>query len=720
MSTRYELSKHDRHVALKIVAMYVVVAGLWIYVSDTLFGFFMHVSTGLVAYSTLKGFAFIVVTACFFYFFVARYLRQRQVDAILEKVNRDLEDQVRERTWAVEESEARYRALVLASSDVVYRMSPDWKEMRELSGRNFLSDTAAPITDWLQKYIHPEDQPQVMQMIEEVIRTRDTFQLEHRVLRGDGTIGWTFSRAVPLYDHTGKLVEWVGHANDVTRRKVAEEAVKKSERKFSTFFHAASVLMSITTLEEGTVLDINDVALQALGYEREEVIGQTVHLAHVWDVPADRERAVRMLEEQGTLRDQEMTIRGKGGLVKVCLVSAELIVLDGQKWILAVIRDITQRKRAEEALQRSEKKFAAVFQEAPALLAISTLQEGRYVEVNETTLRTLGYRREEMIGHTAAELNLWEDLSFRGRILQALETQGSARDLEIRLRGRQGQVIFGLLSAEYIDIDGERYMLSLVKDVTLKRLAEEQVELLNTQLSARADELEEANRELEAFNYSVAHDLRSPLNLISGYAQIIMMSCGELMGEECAGYLQQTIDGVDRMSRMISALLDFSGMARSELHRRSIDLSAVAAEVAAELKLSEPKRRAEFRIGEGVVVDGDPDLLRVVVDNLLGNAWKYSSMREEAIIEFGATVIDGESTCFVRDNGPGFDMADAGKLFTPFHRLADTAALKGFGIGLATVERIIRRHGGRIWAEGEKDRGATFYFTLPQKGADCR
>lgn len=903
MSPRYELNRDDRRAALKIVAIYVVAAGLWIYASDTLLGVFIHGSAGLVAYSKLKGVAFIVVTACFFYFFVARYLRQRQIDHILWQANRDLEEQVRERTRAAEESEERYRALVLSSSDVVYRMSPDWKELREFKDRNFRSETEAPITDWLEKYIHPDDRSHVMEVVNEVIRTGSVFELEHRVLQADGTVGWTFSRAVPLYDHAGNLVEWIGHASDVTRHKEAEEAVKKSERKFSTFFHAASVMMTITTFEEGRVLDINDVALQALGYEREEIIGKTVYQAHVWEDPADRERAVQMLEEQGSLRDYEIRIRGKGQL-KVGLLSAELIVIDGERWILAIVRDITEHKRSVEALQKSEKKFATIFHHVPALLSISTLEEGRYVDVNETILRTLGYQREEMIGRTPAELNLWEDLSFRTQILQTLEAQGAVKNLEVRLRGKEGQTILGLFSAEYIDINGDRYVLSLTKDITLKRQAQEQVELLNTQLSARAAELEEVNRELaddleamrilqklgmlflheknleqilsevldaavaisgadfgniqildpetsflhvavqrgfpqwwldywnnvieghgvcgtalkrgervvvedieqspiftgtdsldiqrkagvravqstplvsragdflgmfsthykephqptdrelrlldllarhaadfieqaklmemlearaveleevnselEAFNYSVAHDLRNPLNLINGYAQIIMMVCGDKMDEVCTGCLQQTIDGVNRMNKLISALLDFSRMARSELHRESVDLSDIALAVAAELKQSEPKRRADFRIGEGIVADGDKVLLRLVLDNLLGNAFKYTAMRGEAIIEFGATEVDGQAACFVRDNGPGFDMSDAGKLFVPFQRLAGTAKLKGLGIGLATADRIIRRHGGRIWAEGEKDKGATFYFTLPQIGS---
>jgi signal transduction histidine kinase len=166
------------------------------------------------------------------------------------------------------------------------------------------------------------------------------------------------------------------------------------------------------------------------------------------------------------------------------------------------------------------------------------------------------------------------------------------------------------------------------------------------------------------------------------------------------------------MNRLIDALLDFSRLIRAELCRETVELSLLAHEVAAELRLSEPGRRVEFRIADGIMADGDAALLRAVLDNLLGNAWKYTATREEGVIEFGATIVNGRPVQFVRDNGVGFDMADAGSLFAPFHRLPGAEECRGFGIGLATVERVIRRHGGKVWAEGVPGAGATFYFTL--------
>lgn len=582
------LSSEDRRAALGIVGIYAVVAALWICTSDTLLGAFLHDPAAIVSYSELDGLLFIAVTGCLLYYLIARYTRQQRLaEEGLERLKDELEVRVNERTRNLEDSEKRFRALAVASSDVVYRMSPDWREMRELLGKNFLSDTGEPITNWLDKYIHPDDQPHVMEVISEAVWTKGTYELEHRVLQADGTIGWTFSRAVPIFDEAGEIVEWFGTASDVTRRKEAEEAVKKSERKFSTFFHAASELLVITTLKEGRVIDINDIALQALGYTREEIIDKTVHQAHIWENAEDRERAVQMLVEQGSIRNLEIRIKGKSGKTLIALLSAELVPINGEKCILAIARDITERKQAEDEIKR-----------------------------------------------------------------------------------------------------------------------------LNAELADLACELRAANKQLEAFNYMVAHDLRNPLNTISTSCQAIERMCGGVLTPECREFVEKAYKSTGRMNRLIGALLDFSRMAHVEPRREGLDLTAMAKEVAAELRQAEPGREVDFRIAEGITAHADVNLLRVVLDNLLGNAWKYTASQEKPVIEFGALTMEEQQVFFVRDNGIGFETADQEKIFVPFQRLPGAEMAKGFGIGLAMVQQIVQRHGGRIWAEAEPMKGACFYFTL--------
>ncbi|OGU16845.1 MAG: hypothetical protein A2076_00340 [Geobacteraceae bacterium GWC2_53_11] len=232
------------------------------------------------------------------------------------------------------------------------------------------------------------------------------------------------------------------------------------------------------------------------------------------------------------------------------------------------------------------------------------------------------------------------------------------------------------------------------------------------ELKAANEELEAVNIELEAFNYTVAHDLRNPLNVVSSYCQMIKELYGEKLDEKCLHYIQQAYEGTLRMSQLIEALLNFSRLTHTELKRKSVDLSSMANEVAGELKGNETARRVEVRIAEGMIANGDANLLRVVLVNLLDNAWKYTGIREGGVIEFGAKDLDGNPVYFVRDNGAGFDNAAAERIFVPFQRLPGAEECRGFGIGLATVERIIKRHGGKVWAEGEPGKGATFYFTL--------
>lgn len=241
----------------------------------------------------------------------------------------------------------------------------------------------------------------------------------------------------------------------------------------------------------------------------------------------------------------------------------------------------------------------------------------------------------------------------------------------------------------------------------------QQIRDLNDQLTRKTGELENINIELEAFNYSVAHDLRSPLVSIGGFSQLLLERYSGILGEQGNEYLQTICKEILHMNSLIEALLNFANCSRKSISRQQTALSRIAEEILGILKLQEPERRVTTFIAADVVVFADPSLARIVLENLINNAWKFTSQQEEAVIEFGKMAINGTQTCFVRDNGPGFDMAQADMLFTPFQRLPGQK-IKGHGIGLATVQRIIKRHGGEIWAESAPGKGAVFYFTLPE------
>jgi|AraplaMF_Col_mMF_1032025.scaffolds.fasta_scaffold00081_77 light-regulated signal transduction histidine kinase (bacteriophytochrome) len=226
---------------------------------------------------------------------------------------------------------------------------------------------------------------------------------------------------------------------------------------------------------------------------------------------------------------------------------------------------------------------------------------------------------------------------------------------------------------------------------------------------------EAANRELESFSYSVAHDLRAPLRSIDGFSQALLEDYGEKLDDEARQYLRYLRESAQQMAQLIDDLLNLSRLARSELKREMVDLSALARDVVAKLSQREPGRQVAVTVQDGMTARGDQRLLRVVLENLLGNAWKFTGKRADATIVFGTAAIDGMVTYFIRDNGAGFDMAYADKLFGVFQRLHSGHEFEGTGVGLATVQRIVRRHGGSIRAEGAIDRGATFSFDLGEK-----
>ncbi|MBE7423923.1 MAG: PAS domain S-box protein [Zoogloeaceae bacterium] len=378
--------------------------------------------------------------------------------------------------------------------------------------------------------------------------------------------------------------------------------------------------------------------------------------------------------------------------------------------VYATMRDVTEQLRAED-------KFRKVFRSNPLAIAITRLEDGRYLDVNEAFIALFGWAREEVIGRTSADLGKWMRPEDRERWVAALRRDGRAPNRETRFRTRSGDALDVLMSTELIHLDGEACALVMVSDITDRRRAEVEIRRLNDDLearvAARTAELTAANRELESFAYSISHDLRAPLRGIDGFSHLLAEEYAERLDDTGRGYLERVRRAAQRMGTLIDDILELSRVTRQEMRRVRVDLSQLAAELLEERARSEPGRQVALSIAPECIAYGDPQLLRVLMQNLIENAWKYTRRTDPARIAFGTEKVSpGETAFFVRDNGVGFDMQYAGRLFTPFQRLHKPEEFEGTGIGLATVARIAHRHGGRIWVEASPNQGATFRFTL--------
>jgi PAS domain S-box-containing protein len=379
-------------------------------------------------------------------------------------------------------------------------------------------------------------------------------------------------------------------------------------------------------------------------------------------------------------------------------------------------QELGERKIVESALRASEEKFHKAFHSSPVAMTIED-DQGKFLDVNEAFAKLFGYSRVELIGQISSQLNLHREPHDSQDTQDLLQAQGYLHYHEVEFRRKSGECGFALMSIETIELDGRKCFLSSGLDITERKLAEEQIQRLNTELEQRVRDrtarLEAAIKELEAFSYSVSHDLRAPLRAIDGYSRLLLEESYECLDEDSRRSLENVRASAQRMGRIIDDLLKLSRLSRAELHYSHVSLSEIVCDILSTLKHQSPERKTEITIESDLIVTGDPDLLYVVMENLLSNAWKFTKQRDLTIIAFGLLQANGKNAFFVRDNGAGFDMAYVNKLFTPFQRLHAIDEFEGTGIGLANVKRIINRHGGEVWVESKVGEGSTFYFSLP-------
>ncbi len=521
----------------------------------------------------------------------------------------------------------------------------------------------------------------------------------------------------------------------ITERKRAEIALQESKRELQVLMDAAPVGISWAD-KEGKIQYINRNFHELFGYTVEDLSDISTWRSLAYPDPAYRDTIPSLISLLDEARKQgkeaapiEVSVTCKDGSVRQVIQAGVF----ASNRILAIYNDITERKRAEEEVRTLNEELerrvidrTARLEEAKSAIAENAMriedlynrapcgyhsldENGVFMEINDTELGWLGYAREEVVGRLSFRDLITEDSRkvFEANF-PAFKERGYVYNLEFDMVRKDGSIFPVIVNAGAIRDDLGRYVRSrsTVMDFSEVKRAREDMVLYSAKLEA-------LNKELEAFSYSVSHDLRAPLRAIDGFSQVIIEDYAERLDEKGRNYLDRIRASSQRMALLIDDILTLSRVGRSEMHFSPTDLSGLARAAAAELSEKEPERDARFIIKENVKVDGDPALLRIVMENLVGNAWKFTSKRRGAEIEFGTMQFDEDDVFFVRDNGAGFDMKYAERLFGAFQRLHSTQEFEGTGIGLTLVQRIINRHGGRIWAEGETDKGATIFFTLP-------
>jgi PAS domain S-box-containing protein len=627
---------------------------------------------------------------------------------------------------AMRESEERYRVLVdhMEEGYIVFRGG-----RIRFANRRFAEVMGIPVEKLIGenfwRFLAPESQQQARQTYETlkvggkaphiqeyVYLTEDRRRIPVEVSMSEITYEGKPSYAVVL--------------RDVTERKRAEEALRKSEEQYRLL--ADNVTDVIWTMDINLQFTyISPSVTRQRGYSVEEAMALGMEGSLT---PASLKVAAKAI-----LEGLSAETKGQKDLSRTWTVELEMYCKDGSTiWtemqatflrdpdgqavgILGVARDIAERKRAEGELRRSEQQFRALIENAQdAIVIVNPDATVRYE--SSSMERLTGRKTKGRIGKNALDFCHPDDITYvMGDFIQLLENQVPMVHTDIRYKHRNGRWrTFEVVATNLIDNPAVGGIVLNLRDITERKRAEEEIRRLNEDLEQRVVErtvqLQAVNDELEAFAYSVSHDLRAPLRSIDGFSQVLLEDYTEKLDDEGKDHLQRVRSASQRMAQLIDDLLNLSRLTRGTMRYEEVDLTALAQTIAGELERSQPERDVDFTIAPDLVVEGDAHLLQVALENLLSNAWKFTKKSGRARIELGCAETNGKSTYFVRDNGAGFDMTYAGKLFSAFQRLHSQKEFEGSGIGLATVQRIINRHGGKIWAEGAVGQGATFYFTL--------
>ncbi|NYT12783.1 MAG: PAS domain-containing protein [Methanomassiliicoccales archaeon] len=562
--------------------------------------------------------------------------------------------------------------------------------------------------------IHEEDRSMVMAEIDEMRKQGKPSNLEYRIITKSGDIRHVRDRSMPVLDDRGRLIRFDGYMEDMTSEIVQRREVEKSEMMYRMLIE--DIRDGVWAFDENIrVTFANNNMLEMLGYRLDEIIGKPGFMFADPDLIPEAEEHINK-RRNGVQESFKFEFRRKDGTKLPVLVSASPIIGDDEsfKGSILFIRDLTKEIETHEALEETRRRFELV-QKAARIGSWDWNMNTDELVWSDQVEPIFGFEYGAFPGTFQAFMDRVHP-EDRESLLAAIEEcvhYGKEYIIEHRILLEDGTVKYVLEVGNVLrDGRGNPYrMVGIVKDISDKKQAEFEIRELNKELRRQTKNLQAINKELEAFSFSVSHDLKSPLRHIDGFSSLLE-GYSEALDEKGRDYLSRIRSNVMRMDDLIDSLLKLSRIASQPLNWEKVDLTGLARDVAMRLEESDSRREVQFDIREGMEVWGDRNLLAVLLSNLIGNAWKFTSRRSKAEIEVGMMELENRTIFFIRDNGEGFDMQYSDKLFIPFQRIHSEKDFPGSGIGLSIVNRIINRHGGEIWFSSEVDKGTSVFFTF--------
>lgn len=496
----------------------------------------------------------------------------------------------------------------------------------------------------------------------------------------------------------------------------AEQDSLMLSQRFQSLMHYANDMIFLLD-GSGCILDANDSTLQVLNLSMSRLMGMHItDLVELNHRNEFQERLARLDETQGGMFESQLVCSDGKRFPAEC--SARMLYQQNTKYYQLVIRDITERKQSEDHLRESEQRFRTFYEQAPVRYQ-SLDSEGNFLDVNQAWLDWMQIaEKTQIVGTQFSNWLIKEDRGLFARQFKVLKTAGFIRNIELRLSPEDGRTLYVVLQGRATFSDQGQFILAhcILQDITAQKLAEDSIRHLNEELEARVlartTQLEAANKELEAFSYSVSHDLRAPLRAMDGFSKILMEDYADQLDEDARHYLELVRQNTTSMSQLIDDLLAFSRLSRQPLKLEKVQPGDLVQQSLDLLSTDLVGREIQIQVDKMPECEADPILLKQVYVNLLSNAIKFTRKTAHAVVEVGALNENHHTIYFVKDNGVGFDMQYAPKLFGVFQRLHRVEEYEGTGVGLAIVQRIVRRHNGKVWAEGIVNEGATFCFTL--------